>query len=70
MTTTTQGATPRGHDRRWRPRTSGMLLPERRDGFDRREIRSQPTPPSAIRLGHGEAPPREERRRFPESGME
>ena len=60
----------RGHDRRWRPRSPELLLPERRDGFDRRAIRSQPALPSAIRIGHGEATPREERRRFPESGME
>ena len=60
----------RGHDRRWRARTPELLLPERRDGFDRRALRSQPAPPSAIRIGHGEAPPPVERRRFPESGME
>ena len=60
----------RGHDRRWRARTPELLLPERRDGFDRRAMRSQAVAPSAIRTGHGEATPPVERRRFPESGME
>jgi hypothetical protein len=60
----------RGPDRRWRPRTPELLLPERRDGFDRRALRNQPAPPSAIRIGYGEAAPQNERRRFPESGME
>ena len=61
--------TPRGPDRRWRTRSPEQLLPERRDGFDRRAMRSLPVPPAAVRIGHGEALPRE-RRRFPESGME
>ncbi|WP_156648790.1 hypothetical protein [Massilia sp. Leaf139] len=60
----------RGPDRRWRARSPEQLLPERRDGLDRRAMRSQPVPPSAIRIGYGETPPRAERRRFPESGME
>jgi hypothetical protein len=62
--------TPRGPDRRWRPRTPELLLPERRDGFDRRAPSAAPAPPSAIRIGYGEAAPERERRRFPESGME
>jgi len=61
---------PRGPDRRWRTRSPEQLLPERRDGFDRREMRSVPVPPAAVRIGFGEALPRSQRRRFPESGME
>lgn len=29
-----------------------------------------PTMPGAVRVGHGEAPPPRERRRYPEAGME
>lgn len=61
---------PRGPDRRWRARSPEQLLPDRRDGFDRREMRSMPMPPAAVRIGFAEAPPRSERRRFPEAGME
>ncbi len=61
---------PRGHDRRWRVRSPEQLLPDRRDGFDRRATRSLPVPRAAVRIGFGEALPREERRRFPEAGME
>jgi len=60
----------RGPDRRWRPRSPEQLLPDRRDGFDRRAMRSTPVPPAAVRIGFGAALPREERRRFPEAGME
>jgi len=61
----------RGPDRRWRARGTGLLLPERRDGFDRRALVA-PTPgqQGTIRPGHGEARPPRERRRYLDSGME
>lgn len=62
--------TPRGHDRRWRARSPELLLVERRDGLDRRALSSTVVRTGAVRTGFGEAPPRRERRRFPESGME
>lgn len=60
----------RGPDRRWRVRTPDVLLPERRDGFDRRAMSSTTVRTGAVRTGYGEAPPHRERRRFPEAGME
>ena len=60
----------RGADRRWRARALGQLLAERRDGLDRRAMTSTVVRTGAVRTGFGEATPRRERRRFPESGME
>jgi len=60
----------RGPDRRWHARGPGLLLPERRDGFDRRQMESVPAMPGTIRPGVGEALPPRERRRYPDSGME
>jgi hypothetical protein len=61
----------RGPDRRWHNRGPGLLLPEQRDGFDRRA--GPVTPPGnqgVIRPGVGEARPPRERRRYLDSGME
>jgi hypothetical protein len=62
----------RGPDRRWHARGPGLLLPERRDGFDRRArvAGAVPAGPESIRPAPGEARPLIERRRYPESGME
>lgn len=62
----------RGPDRRWHNRGPGLLLPEQRDGFDRRALLKGAVPagPVSIRPAPGEAQPPIERRRYPESGME
>jgi len=63
--------TERGPDRRWRARGPGLLLPERRDGFDRRAlVAPAPSTRGMIRPGVGEARPPHERRRYLDSGME
>lgn len=64
--------TSRGPDRRWHNRGPGLLLPEQRDGFDRRAPIAGPAPGNAgiIRPGVGEARPPRERRRYLDSGME
>jgi hypothetical protein len=59
----------RGPDRRYRKRDPARLAPDRRDGFDRRAL-AVPAIPGTVRPGFAEAPPRVERRRVPESGME
>jgi hypothetical protein len=61
----------RGPDRRWHDRPA-RLLPDRRDGFDRRAhlVGAVPAGPESIRPAPGEARPFVERRRYPESGME
>lgn len=61
----------RGPDRRWK-KDSAHLLPDRRDGFDRRAhlVGAVPAGPESIRPAPGEARPFVERRRYPESGME
>jgi hypothetical protein len=48
------------------------MLPDRRDGFDRRAhlVGAVPAGPESIRPAPGEARPFVERRRYPESGME
>lgn len=62
----------RGPDRRWHNRGPGLLLPERRDGFDRRAMvkGAVPAGPESIRPAPGEAKPPVERRRDPSSGLE
>ena len=61
----------RGADRRWHARGPGLLLPERRDGFDRRApVAPAPGVQGVIRPGVGEARPPRERRRYLDSGME
>jgi len=62
----------RGSDRRWRNQIgAGLLMPERRDGFDRRAL-AMPAPSTKgmIRPGVGEAQPPRERRQSLDSGME
>ena len=60
----------RGLDRRWRDAGLGQLLPERRDGFDRRALAPVPSTRGMIRPGVGEARPPRERRQYLDSGME
>lgn len=61
----------RGPDRRWRNQVgAGLLLPERRDGLDRRALLPAPSTRGLIRPGVGEARPPRERRRYLDSGME
>lgn len=61
----------RGADRRWRDAGPGQLLPERRDGFDRRALAAPaPSTRGMIRSGVGEARPPRERRQYLDSGME
>jgi len=61
----------RSPDRRWRDAGPGQLLPERRDGFDRRTLAAPaPSTRGMIRLGVGEAPPPRERRQYLDLGME
>lgn len=61
----------RGPDRRWRDAGPGQLLPERRDGFDRRALAAPaPSTRGMIRPGVGEARPLRERRQYLDSGME
>lgn len=57
----------RGEDRRSR-RDPARLAPERRDGLDRRACQVLAPMPGGVRVGHGEAAPRRERRRYPEAG--
>jgi hypothetical protein len=61
----------RGPDRRWK-KDSARLLPDRRDGFDRRAMLKGAVQagPESIRPAMGEARPLVERRRYPDSGME
>lgn len=61
----------RGPDRRWKKDTA-RLLPDRRDGLDRRAMvhGAVLAGPQSIRPAQGEARPFVERRRYPESGME
>ena len=59
----------RGPDRRWRNTGPGVLLPERRDGFERRAL-VMPSTRGMIRPGVGEARPLRERRQYLDSGME
>lgn len=59
----------RGPDRRWRKRAPGLLLADRRDGFDRRAL-VVPAIAGTVRPGFGEAAPRIERRRQPACGMD
>lgn len=60
----------RGPDRRWRNQVgAGLLMPERRDGFDRRAL-VKPSTTGMIRPGVGEARPPRERRQYLDSGME
>lgn len=59
----------RGPDRRWRKTGPGLLLPDRRDGFDRRAL-AKPSTRGMIRPGVGEARPLRERRHYLDSGME
>lgn len=56
----------RGPDRRYRTHDVARLAPERRDGFDRRAGQVLAPMPGAVRAGFAEAPPRSERRRFPD----
>lgn len=61
----------RGPDRRWRAAGPGQLLPERRDGFDRRALAAPaPSTRGMIRPGVGEVRPLRERRQYLDSGME
>jgi hypothetical protein len=61
----------RGADRRLRNRGPGRLLPERRDGFDRRAlVKSVPGNQGVIRPGVGEARPPRERRQYLDAGLE
>lgn len=61
----------RGSDRRWRDTGPGQLLPERRDGFDRRTLAAPaPSTRGMIRPGVGEARRPRERRQYLDSGME
>jgi len=60
----------RGPDRRWRNQVgAGLLMPERRDGFDRRAL-VLPSTRGMIRPGVGEARPLRERRQYLDAGME
>jgi hypothetical protein len=61
----------RGADRRLSNRGPGRLLPEQRDGFDRRAlVKPAPGLQGMIRPGFGEAKPPRERRLDPASGLE
>jgi len=64
--------TDRGPDRRWRNQVgAGLLMPERRDGFDRRAlVAPAPSTRGMIRPGVGEARPLRERRQYLDAGME
>jgi hypothetical protein len=62
----------RGAERRWRNLVGArLLMPERRDGFDRRALAApSPSTRGMIRPGVGEARPPRERRQYLDSGME
>jgi hypothetical protein len=68
----TEAMIERGPDRRWRKRAPGLLLPEQRDGLDRRAMVAAAAPgvQGLIRPGVGEVQPLRERRRYLDSGME
>lgn len=66
-----EGMKQRGPDRRWK-KDGARLLPDRRDGLDRRAMVKGAVlaGPASIRPAPGEARPFVERRRYPDSGME